>query len=326
MWDSREESRFQLVLDRDRSKLLRESSEFNFLDIKDQLSSVLEYTQEIHDDYNFWSQLPEVKKRSILGAFEDMINQLDLMEEFDPRRNDAWSMRNEIIEGFQHRYNDFYSQVIEPFRSWLGKKAHSQELTSHFGEQAKGELSEIKRVKKEIEKIQIEVTNAAAIAANVTSTAYAISFSKQAEQHKKNAKLWLLATGIVTILVAIIIVPFVIEAILSIRDTTAYKSSLETYILKALILGFLYFTLRFTIKNYSTNQHLYVVNQQRANALQSMEAFREAASDDSTKNTLLLAAVEAAYAHQETGFITTREGAGSSDSEIVNIVKTMTRR
>jgi hypothetical protein len=42
---------------------------------------------------------------------------------------------------------------------------------------------------------------------------------------------------------------------------------------------------------------------------------------ESSKDSILLAAVAAAFAQQETGFITTKEGAGSDDGDIMNIVQ-----
>ncbi len=317
---------FNAILSRDIPVLLRESSpEFNFLEIKDKIIAITGQVKTISQVYDFWLQLPQRKREELTSTLNDMVKQFDIMEQFDPKQGDAWNSRNQIIQNFISRYNDFYNQITTPFDGYLGRKAYSKELTSEFGKQAKQELDEIKRVKKEIENTQKIVNEAASIASNTASAAYSVSFGSQAAYHKKIASNWLIATIFIMVIAMVITIVVVLDIIQQIGDINA-SSNPEASILKAVVLTFLYLGIRFTSKNYSAHQHQYIINIQRSNVLQSMDAFRSNASDEPTKDAVLLAAVGAAYSQQETGFITTKEGAGADSNNIMDVINGLLKK
>lgn len=325
-WEQTQIQRFDLILDRDLSSLLRETStEFNFLEIKEQLVNVRDQVFTIVQDYTFWIELPENKRRNLNASLDDMNVVFVSMEMFDPKQNSAWELRNHIIQDFNNRYNSFYDQVVVPLNVYLGRKAYSKELTSKFGQEAKKELGEIRRVKKEIESLQTEVGRAAAIAGDVASAAHAISFGEQAIEHKRFAKLWLWAV-IIAMAVSLGISTLVVIDIVNELTDTKTNFDVRSGTIKLTILAFFYLIIRFTTKNYYAHRHQYIINKQRANALQSVEAFRSSAVGDGTKDTVLLAAVGAAYSHQETGYISTKEGAGSDDSNLIRVIESTIKK
>ncbi|MCA9327576.1 hypothetical protein KDA14_03545, partial [Candidatus Saccharibacteria bacterium] len=192
-WEDIQKERFDGALNRDVSALLRESSpEFNFLEIKTKVENVLSYVAIIAQTYDFWSELSEINRSNINSSIDDMIRQFNEMEKFDPKQNSAWELRNNLIQEFNNRYNNFYQHVVETLNGYLGRKAYTQELAGKFGQEAKRELTEIKRVRAEIEKVQTKVNDAAAVAGDTASTAHSISFGNQAKEHKDNAHNWLL--------------------------------------------------------------------------------------------------------------------------------------
>lgn len=325
-WEQSQKDRFDSILGRDLSSLLRESStEFNFLELKEKVINVLDQVDTIAKNYSFWSELPENKRAEINSSFDDMTVQFNSMQDFDPKQNGAWELRNSLVKDFNTRYNTFYQNVVLTLNSFLGRRAYSQELTSKFGQEAQKELDEIRRVRKEIEAVQSVVASAATVAGDVASAAHAVSFSSQAAEHSKMARRWLtavLAIMSISLIIALLVVVDIVRELSGEKDVFNWELS----VLKLATLAFLYIAIRFTIKNYSAHQHLYVINKQRANVLQSVEAFRTSANTEETKDTVLLAAISAAYAQQETGFITTREGAGGDDSDITKIVETAIKR
>jgi hypothetical protein len=325
-WEDVQVQRFNSILGRNLGTLLREAStEFNFLEIKPKLEYVIDQVKIMAKDFSFWSQLSDSKRTIVNSSLDDMIVQFDQMDSFDPKQNNAWDIRNNIVQDFNTRYNAFYDNLVSPLGAYLGKKAYSEELAGEFGRQAEKELAEIRRVKKEIEKVQVDVKDAAEVAGNIASTAHGVSFADQAKEHAVSAKKWLLsllAISSVALAIALTVVYDIIQELKS-KDFTA---NTEAYIIKVAILAFLYIGIRFTIKNYSAHQHLYIVNKQRSNILTSMEAFRTSALEGPAKDSILLAAVGAAFAQQETGFITTKEGAGSDDGDIMDIVRTALKK
>jgi hypothetical protein len=324
-WEDTQRARFDQILGRDVSNLLREAStEFNFLELKNKLETVREHVQTLAENYDYWAQLADQRRNILNQSLDDMITQFNAMDAFDPKTNNAWDLRNSLIADFNTRYNSFYDSVINPLNAYLGKKAFAEEIAGKFGQEAAKELKEIRRVKKEIEKVQVDVKEAAEVSGDVASSAHSGSFAEQAREHKDASLRWLKGLAIVAVVGLVVAVTVIYDIIRELRDDR-YVANAEAYIFKLALLAFVYFGMRFFIKNYSAHQHLYVVNKHRANALKSMEAFRTSAVEDRAKDEILLAAVGAAYAQQETGFITTKEGAGSDDGDILEVIRSAIR-
>jgi hypothetical protein len=325
-WEETQKNRFDTLLNYDLRVLLRESStEFNFLEIKPRVLAVVEQVRTLSEHFEFWAELSDQKRVVVNSALDDMITHFSKMADFDPKQNNAWDQRSSLIVDFTNRYNAFYEGLTSPLDAFLGRAAYSEEIAGKFGQEAKKELAEIRRVKKEIEKVEVDVKEAASVAGNVASTAHSAAFSEQAIEHKNTASRWLKALLVASLVVTGLAVTVLYDIVNELRDST-YQAGAEAYIFKVALLALLYFGMRFLIKNYSAHEHLYITNIHRANVLKSMEAFRDSAIEDGAKDSILLAAVGSAYSLQETGFITTKEGAGSDDGDILNIVNTALKR
>ncbi len=324
-WEVSAVERFDKIIQIDLDTLLRTNSpEFTFAPLKDKVEYVISIVLDLATNYDYWQYLSDSRRQAVLNALDDMINQFNEMKGFDPKSPNPWELVQSTIANFNSRYNDFYDTLTSPLQAFLGKKAFSQELAGEYGKQAKEGLAEIRRIKSEIEQVQQTVNQAAEAAGDVASTAYTASFAEQAKEHKDSAKKWLTALILGSLLGLALAVTIIIELVRSLNDENFNPGS-EAYIFKLSILAFIYFGLRFLIRNYSAHQHLYIINKQRANALATMEAFRTSAISENAKDEILLAAVSAAYSHQESGFITTREGAGSDDGDIIEIIRNVAR-
>lgn len=316
-WEKSQIDRFNRITGRNLSNMLRESStEFNFLETKPKVKQAIEAVELLNDNYDFWEHLPEHNRTDINNKLDQVADVFDQMERFDPKQNNAWTERNGLIARFEAQYRELYAYLIEKMNSYLGAKAYSKELSSKFGQEAKIELAEIRKYKKEIEKIKSDVQNAQTIAGDVASTATAISFDTQADEHNEASKNWMhavIGSGSIVGAIALIFslnIVFEWESLNNLLDNGAVLT------IKLVILGIALIALRFSIKNYSANKHLYVINKHRANVLKGMEAFRTSAVSDETKDAVLLSAVGSAFGHVESGFITTKEGAGSTSDEL----------
>ena len=320
-WESSQVSKFDSFTLVDVKSLLRESSsEFNFLEIKDKYLNIKSRIEIISKNYGFWAELPQPQRNKINNAIDGIIEVMNYMQAFDPKQNSAWEYRNSIIQDFESRYSVFYEHVDIPLNSYLGKKAYSKELTSKYGQEAARELEEIRNSKAEIDKLRTVINNAASVAGDVASAAHSVSFMNQAVEHSKSARKWLTAVFIV-MLASLILAIFVIIDIIKEFGHEKMDSTIESSLIRVALLAFLYIIIRFTTKNYSAHQHLYIVNKQRANVLQSIEAFRSSAISEEAKDTVLLAGIGAAFSQQESGFISTKEGAGSDDSNLIKVVE-----
>lgn len=324
-WEVSAVERFDKVIQVDLNPLLRTNSpEFTFAPLKDKVNFVISTVIDLATNYDYWQFLSDSRRQAVLNTLDDMIVQFEEMRNFDPKVSNPWERVQNTIANFNNRYNGFYDTLASPLQGFLGKKAFSQELAGEYGKQAKEGLTEIRRIKSEIEKVQQTVNQAAEAAGDIASTAYTASFAEQATEHRQAAKKWLVALIVGSVLGALLGITVIIELVHSLNDDH-YNPGTEAYIFKLSIIALIYFGLRFLIRNYSAHQHLYVINKQRANALATMEAFRTSAISENAKDEILLAAVAAAYSQQESGFITTREGAGSDDGDILEVIRSAAR-
>lgn len=69
--------------------------------------------------------------------------------------------------------------------------------------------------------------------------------------------------------------------------------------------------------------HLSTVNRHRALSLQTFQAFSHAASDESTKNAVLMEATRAVFGSVPTGFLDAKAGSSDGDLKIVEVAKTL---
>ncbi|WP_406123705.1 hypothetical protein OHQ89_16140 [Streptomyces canus] len=316
-WEPDQLERYKQIIDRDIDVLLRSTStEYNFLELRDKVGNIKVTVQRLQENYDFWTQLPKVTREQTNDVLNEFAALYGRLEQFDPKQNNAWELRNGLVEEFDNRYMGFYEVISLRLNGYLGERAYSQELSGKFGQEAQKELTEVKKIKREIEQIQAKVHDASTIAGDVAATAQSQSFRVQSERHLASARRWLVASAVFTT-VTFFVGLWIIDELIK---KNLFKN-FEATAFKLAILAFAYYVLRFMTRNYSAHWHLHIVNKHRENVLKSMDAFRESAHDQTTKDSILLAAVGAAYAQQETGFITTKEGAGGEGNDLLDVVK-----
>jgi hypothetical protein len=157
-------------------------------------------------------------------------------------------------------------------------------------------------------------------AAEVGASKHATLFKEEADEHAVAAIKWLWATiafaSLTTLLVAGNVVLSYVRQI-PLTQTAALQLGLA----KVLAFSVLLSATVWCGKVYRAARHNEVVNRHRQNALGSFEAFVKAATDDQTKNAVLLHASQSIFSQQSSGF-------GSSDGEptsshFVELVRTV---
>jgi hypothetical protein len=146
-------------------------------------------------------------------------------------------------------------------------------------------------------------------------------FSAEAEQHKKSAENWLIAT---IVLVAVTITAAVVtyQYSWSIDDRADAGRTLHVLTAKVAIFSILVTSIVATLRTYRSNRHNYVVNKHRENALTVFQAFVQGAGGDpATKSAVLLQATHCIFSPQPTGFMSS-EPDPSPAPQIMEIVKT----
>lgn len=325
-WDQKYQDWFTAIRDIDVEKLLRsDAPEYNFNEILPRVNTVIDSLNELSQNFDFWSFLPEYHRDNMSTKISQILAIFDEIKAFNPQQDNAWSLRTNLVQRFNSEYRELYDYLVEKLQAYLGNRAYSRELNTDFGKLAKQELDEIRRIKTEIDQVNQSVKDAASIASDTATTTTAQFFDEEASKHENIASKWFwgvigsfAAVGVVTLLFTLSIIN---------ELTGDLKEINTTYVtVKVVIIGISLLALKFTIKNYNANKHLVVINKHRSNVLKSIEAHRTTAVDDMTKDAVLAAGVAAAFGHAETGFISTKEGAGSDSVDPVSYLRDIVPR
>ena len=130
-------------------------------------------------------------------------------------------------------------------------------------------------------------------------------FSTQAGQHRKAAKGWLITTVALTGVFFLVFIFFVLPQ--QSTENSDWVASLRGLFTKALLLSPIYVLLSRSIKNYTAQMHLAVINTHRQNALETFDAFVAAAEGNhETRDAVLLAATESIFDANQTGYLSTK--------------------
>ena len=139
---------------------------------------------------------------------------------------------------------------------------------------------------------------------------YAQVFSQEANSHRKASKWWLGGTVLLAILTVALAWIFYKHFMYSQPQLSAIQA-VQLSITKIVILSVLLSATLWTGKIFRANQHNYVVNKHRHNALRSFETFvKSAGADLDTKNAVLVQATKCVFSPQPSGYF-------SQDSEPV---------
>jgi hypothetical protein len=146
----------------------------------------------------------------------------------------------------------------------------------------------------------------------------ATHFDAQAKSHLRQSRWWLFwSIGITAVLGGIASYSYFHPIPISHADMLEVAQRIGA---KIIFVSVASFALVFTIRNYSTSRHNYIMNQHRAIALTTFRAFIQGASDAETKNSVLLAATKAVFSAQSTGYLRKSEAASIPIVDLIKVV------
>ena len=155
---------------------------------------------------------------------------------------------------------------------------------------------------KELDELRIARENQIA---TTSISDHVIFFANQAKEHQDSAQRWLKAT----VLMAVGFIVAVIVLWLSMKPVGDGWTGvlLQNVFTKGFVVSVFYMLLNRSIKNYTAEKHLAVVNLHRKNALATFEAFAAASGNNPhTRDQVLLASTNAIFDANQSGYLSTK--------------------
>lgn len=262
---------------------------------------------------------PEQILETLLTTTDTAIQSFSQIKEFQTDQESPAQVRDGLIKQVENQYLNQFQQ-ISPIIAYSFQKG--TDFKNLVGE-AKTAVSRVEEEGKKVDAMgkQIEgiLEEARKAAAKIGVAKYAVIFQTEADSHKRKARWWLIATGVLAVLT--VVFGFCIVSYYA--DKAAEMSVAQTIqfgISKLIILAVLYFGIVWSGRIYKAQQHNYVVNQHRHNALNTFQTFVKATEDEQTKNAVLIQATQAIFSPQHSGF-TTQDKELSTSPKVLEIFR-----
>lgn len=256
---------------------------------------------------------------------QDAIQKLTQIEEFSLEKHsqNPLQARNKIVTQLYQSYAEYFD-YISPRLAFLERGEADVETLTKQAQASAEEMeklrakhaSELQAFRADAEQI-LESLRGAAAEGGVSQ--HAGHFKQEADDHKKQGKFWLKVTtrlAAVTALLAAGVAGWYLWG--DVPLTT--EQMVQVGIAKLVFFSVLYFGIVWSARNFRSQQHNFVVNKHRQNALGTFQAFAKAASDETTKNAVLLRATEAIFNPGISGYVS-GEGDKSGSPQIFEILR-----
>lgn len=301
----------------DRNILLRTGKDFDFVDIGDQVEAVLSWLSILVDQSDFIAELPDNRKTSVENETRTILERIFAIRSFDITAGDPNQNRRNLVENFSAAYRGFYEQVILPLKNDYTYRGYDV-----------GEIQSAKDLsKKALKDIQDSLTAVKQATAQTADVQYAAIFEKQSKKFSEGATRWLLAS----VMVAVFLLVFLLwganylAVTISALSNSKQSVNIAESVYKIIVLSIGFYLLKTTLHNYRAQKHLEVMNRHRANTLQSLNVLREAIEDVTYKDFVTAAGARMIFETGETGYLTSKEGAGSggdfTGAELIELMK-----
>ena len=167
--------------------------------------------------------------------------------------------------------------------------------------------------------IETIITQAREASAAAGAAVFTQDFKQEAADLSTRATLWLKITGLLA-LVTLVVAAVMWFAPANGSDTATV---VQRFGGRLAVLVVLFTATLWCGKTFNALMHLSTVNRHRALSLQTFQAFSNAASDDATKDVVLMEATRAIFGSVPTGFLDGKASGGDHDLKIIEVAKSL---
>ena len=219
-------------------------------------------------------------------------------------------LSSKTVEQLEDRRNAVLANVEERLNTTISTET---EKLQKLGEEA--QQSEEKR-QEDFDQLYIQLQNQLT---EKPISQYKTIFNEQAKKHRRNAWIWLGVTGLLTIVFGGIFWWLLKDLVPAANQLSTALSNLFT---KGFFISLIFFLLNRSIKNYTAEKHLEVINTHRQNALETVDPFLDATKENrDTRDQILLAATKTIYDANQSGYLSTKISGSDTANPVQQIIK-----
>lgn len=265
--------------------------------------------------------------RELASQTNQALSHLQSIHEFSLEKhpNNPIDTRNSIGDQLENTYSTQYN-IVAPVIAYAVRKgtdfarleSQARETVERLDVTLKENQEAIKNKLADVESTVEKVRQAAQ---EVGIAQHNLLFNDEAKGFQKSATTWLRITGVLAAITLIAAFGVLFIYLWGSSDVVAKLQSPNLIAIKIIIFGVLISSTLWAGRVYRSNQHNYVVNKHRANALSTFETFVKGAGEDhQTKSAVLLQATQCIFSSQPSGYIA-QESEGGMYKQILEIVR-----
>jgi hypothetical protein len=298
------------IVDFKEEELLREKlgEALNFVNQAEHLISIKKlYEQVKRSDLSRVPYQPLVDTRN---AAEQTLRVFESLKSFDPARvaNAAFDTRRSLENELENAWTTSF-QTVAPILAAAQVDRTQAEID--FYRTRNADLTTTLQAK--VEEAESILNAMRSASSQVGIGTHSQHFQKEAIYHRDQARLWAAASAGF----AVAVIAYAHMSTITIGIPLAATVLNLSHVVVTVLLTF---GVVWCARMFSASRHNFVVNRHRMNALSSFETFVKSASDEQTKNAVLVQATTSIFAPQESGFIK-GEQTPYPGSQVIEILK-----
>jgi hypothetical protein len=269
--------------------------------------------------------LPDAPMQQIVSSLPPLKATLDQIKSFSIENSNPTGTRDQLVGQLKAQSDQFFTvaHLYIPYLAY--QKGDVQRNINELTESVEQASQLVGGAKEEIQKKRGEIGDiivaAREAAASVGVAHFTADFYAESSEQDKGADRWLKATGAVAVLtLAVAIGLFFVP----IKPDATTPQVIQMFTSKVVILGLLFTATIWCGRLYKAARHQGAISKHRANALRTFQAFTKAASDDESRNAILMETTKSIFAITPTGYLD-NESSPDSSLKIVEVVKHATQ-
>jgi hypothetical protein len=240
---------------------------------------------------------PIQKLERILTKSKEVADHFEKIKTSTPEEEDYSIQKTKLIKGLLDYDAQFYNNVstLLPLSNINENRLSALEQRLRNADSGFKDL-----IKKNTEAKKI-ITDLKEMAGEAGVSEHNVHFENAMREHERKSRIWLWVTGILTFLTVILAFSsyFMWENIMEEMNTT---KAIHFGITKLIVFSILYFGIIWSSKIYKSQQHNYIINCHRRNALNTFKTFVDATTDPNIKDAVLLEATKSIFSPLNSGF------------------------